>query len=1010
MRRARLLFLLIFFAPLISIGQQLNISGRVIDSSTNAPIGNASISIVGSNRGTIADSLGQFSLQVSQGQTLIVSSINYVTKFVTVGENSSLTILMHTVAAATLGDVIVVGYGTQRKLDVTGSVAVIKGDEIAKQASVSPLSGLQGKVAGVQITNSGSPGSSPDITIRGLGTYAGNPKPLYVVNGVWLDDISFLNSADIETISILKDASSEAIYGVRGANGVVLITTKKGVKNGNTHVNYNGYVGYQVANNLPKMVNAHDYAILFNELTRTSGGNNFLDSSQFGTGTNWFDQTLRNGIITNHNISVNGGGEKNNFNLSLGYLNQQGILKTNNYERYTLSFAQDINITKNISFGYNIMGKYSNAKNPPGGIWRQLYTAPPVIPVRFADGAYGDPGYYGLGSSVSNPQVTLDYNNSTTRDYYAAGNAYLNVKFLRHLTWRSSIGGNYDENDGKNFAPIYRANANQVSTHNTLSVSNNTAKDWIVDNTLSYTNRFGDHNLTILLGQEAQRLSTYGLTGTAVDGGLSTNPQTWYLSLGQTTTSSDLPSLIRRSSYFSRATYSYKDRYTLTGTLRSDASSVFTSNNGRALFPSIGAAWIVSNEDFMSNQKVFNILKIRGSWGVIGNDGIPSNTGIQQATSAGLNFIYGNSGTISAGQSVASLIPAPLNWEKSEGSDIGLDAAFFNNKLSATADYYVKSTVNFLFGLQLLGSDGTSQTELIKNIGKLKNNGFELSLNWNDKVSRDFNYSIGGNISYNQNRFTQNTPGGNQKAYSGGAASTGGQLGTVTTLGEPIGVFYGYKVIGIFQSISEVQAYKDADGNLYQPTAQPGDFKYAKLSNKGIGSISGNDREVLGNPNPKFFYGINTSFSYKNFDLALDFSGVSGVSIYNANKGLRYGNENFTQNFFDNRWHGQGTSNTDPSVNLGGGQNYYINSWYVENGSYFKIRNAQLGYTIHATGFKKLGIEKLRVYINAQDPVIFTKYTGFSPEVSGGGPGNRNIDNNVYPLSAIYNFGVNLTF
>lgn len=984
----------------------ITVKGKVTDEN-GQPLAGVSVVVGSSNAGTATDANGNYSIEVADDGTLTFSFVGFAPQIVSVDGRSTIDISLKREESA-LSAVVVVGYGTQRKIDVTGSVASIKGSDIANQPVSNPLSGLQGKVAGVQITNSGAPGASPDILIRGLGTFNAKTSPLYVVDGVWVDNIQFLNPSDIETVNILKDASSQAIFGVKGANGVVLITTKKGSRS-KVSINYNGSVGWQVANNIPEMANAHEYAILFNELQRANNGTSFLDSSQFGEGTNWFNQTLRNGIISNHQVSVNGGGEKGAYYLSLGYLNQQGILKTNDYDRYTGSFRNDIKATKNITTGFTLIGQYSKAKNTPGGIWRSLYTAPSVLPVRFADGTYGDPGYYGLGSVVSNPQVSLDYNNASTQGYHLNGSVYADIQILKKFTWHTDFGGLYDATEFLNFTPIYKANSNQQSTHNTLTRNTTSLKNWLINNTLTYKNSFGDHNLTVLLGQSAQRNYGYNTNGIAQDGSLSSNPQTWYLSLGNGGgTVNDAPSLEKVSSYFGRVTYSYHDRYTITGTLRSDASSLFTANSGRATLPSVGAAWIISNESFMANSKNINTLKLKASWGMIGNSGVPLQASVSQTDAN--NIIFGNNGVLLAGQSVSKPIPPLLNWEKSQGYDIGIEAALLDNRLNVEADYYNKETRNFIFALFLPGSSGYSTSFLLENIGGVRNSGFELSLNWNDHINADWRYSVGANVSYNQNEFYENKFGGSQKFYSGGAASTGGQLGTLTTLGQPLGVFYGYQVIGIFQSQDDVNNYKDSKGTVYQPNAKPGDFKYAKLTNDGIGAINAQDRMVIGNPNPKWMYGINTSFSYKEFDLGLDFYGVAGVDLYNANKGLRFGNENFTKDFFDKRWHGSGTSDTYPSVSIGGGQNYYINSWYVESGSFFRIRNAQLGYTLSYDGMAKLGVEKLRVYVNAQNPIIFTRYKGFSPELSGASPGNRGIDNNVYPLSATYNLGVNLTF
>lgn len=995
--------------------QDIKITGKITGESGES-LANVSVLVKGSDRGTTTDFSGSFTLLVPENATLVISYIGYTSQEVPVNGQSVFNIKMVR-SSLQMDQVVVVGYGTQRKIDVTGSVGQVKGDEIAKQASTNPISGLQGKVAGVQITNTGTPGSSPDIKIRGLGTYSSNANPLYVVDGVWVSDVSFLNPADIDNVSILKDASSSAIYGVRGANGVVLITTKKG--RGKAVVSYNGTVGWQVGNDIPKMANAHEYSIMFNELARSTGGANFLDSSQFGTGTNWFDQELRNALITNHSVTVSGGSDKSTYDLSLGYLDQQGILKTNDYQRYTATFSNDVQVSRFVKAGYTVIGTYHKSHDAPGGIWRDLYTAPPVVPIKFANGRYGDPGYYGLGQSVSNPQVAMDYNNATAKGYHVNGNAYIEIKFLQHFTLHSSVGGVYQQDEQQNFTPIYNATSTQSSTHNTLTNAQLETRNWILENTLTYSNQWGDHKVTALAGQTAYRNYYDETHATAQDGAITSNPNTWFLGLGAGNTGSiydatpsnqppqAYPALERVSSYFGRVTYSFRDRYTVTGTLRSDADSKFTGAYGRALLPSVGAAWVVSNEDFMRGQHVFQYLKFKGSWGQVGNSGVPVYVATQTTTTAN-GVIYNNTGVISSSQNIASPVPPVLNWEKSQGTDAGFEATLINNHLNLEADYYNRTTLNFIFPVLFGTTLGYTSNQLVENVGDLRNRGVEVSATWRQNINQDFSFSVGGNVAYNQNQFVKSKAGG-QKLYSGGGASTGGQLGTVTTVGQPLGEFYGYKVIGIFQSAADVAAYVDKNGAEYQPTAQPGDFKYAKMSGDGVGAINGNDRVMLGDPNPRFVYGINTNWTYKAFDLSLDFNGVAGVQLYNANKGLRYGNENWTQDFYDHRWHGAGTSNSNPSVNIGGNQNYYINSWYVESGAYFRIRNIQLGYTLPNAYASKLGIQKLRVYVNAQNPVIFTKYTGFTPEV-GGTPGNIGIDNNVYPVSAIYNCGLNVTF
>ena len=999
--------------------QDIKITGKVTGDN-GQPISGVSVSLKGTTRGTTTDNNGNFELTVPEDGTLVVSNIGFLSKEVPVNNQSVHDIKLQS-SNTVLDQVVVVGYGTQRKLDVTGSVAQIKGTELSKLPSVNPVSGLQGKIAGVQITNSGIPGANPDIKIRGIGTYLSNSQPLYVVDGVWVTDLNFLNSADIESMSILKDASSEAIYGVRGANGVVLVTTKKGSRQGRAIVNYNGTVGFQNTTHLPKMANGHEYAIMYNELARDNNGTNFLDSSQFGAGTDWFNQELRKGVITNQQISVNGGGDKSTYNLSLGYFSQQGVLKKNKYDRYTVSFNNNIDVSRFVRVGYTAIASYSKSNDVPAGIWRELYTTPNIVPVKTPDGKYGDPQTYGLGPQISNPQVTMDFNNATTQKYHINGNAYIDIKFLQHFTLHSSIGGIFKQENFQNFTPIYNANTFQTSQHNILQTTDFSTRNWIVENTLTYANTFGDHKVTALVGQTAYR-NFYGEDhATVQDGTLSSDPTTWFYNYGNqgfiyNVTPSNAPpqtypALEKVSSYFGRLTYSFKDRYTVTGTLRSDASSIFTNAFGRATLPSVGAAWIVSNEPFMKDQHIFNALKLKGSWGQVGNSGIPKYVGTQ-VTFSGNNTFFGD-GPLLPGQSIASPLPPTLNWEKGEGTDIGIEAAFLQNRLSLEADYYNRRTLNFIFPILYAGQAGFQAQSLPQNAGKLRNQGFEISLAWRDKIGKDWTYSFSGNMSYNQNKFLESI-GGQQRIYNGGGGSTGGQLATVTTVGQPVGEFYGYQVIGIFQNQADVDNYADKDGNKFQPDSKPGDFKYASFTGKG--PISGNDRIPIGNPNPKFVYGFSTTWSYKAFDLGIDFNGVAGVDIYNANKGLRFGAENWTKDFYDSRWHGAGTSNSNPSVAVGSRQNYYINSWYVESGAYLRIRNIQLGYTLPKESLAAIGIQSLRIYLNAQNPAIFTKYKGFSPEIGnslengGGAPGTIGIDNNVYPLSAVYNLGVNLSF
>lgn len=968
----------------------------------NTPLSGVSVQVKGSNRGTTTNTQGGFSISAEATDVLIFTYVGYESQEITVGDKTDISIVFK-VSDKQLDQVVVVGYGTQRKIDVTGSVVQVKGEDISKQASINPISALQGKVAGVQITNSGAPGASPQIRIRGLGTVYGDPNPLFVVDGVWFNDISFLNPADIESVSILKDASSESIYGIRAANGVVLITTKKG-RSGQAVVSYNGYAGFQSVTNQVEMANANEYATMVNELSSINGGQQILNPSDYGKGTDWYHQILRNAFVTNHQVSVSGGGEKSTFNFSLGYLDQDGLVETNNYKRYTARLQNDFQVFQPLKIGYTITAAYSQSTDVPGGIFHQLFAAAPVVPVYYADGSYGDPSDYNLGDGNNfNPQVTLDFYNQHSKNYRLTGNTYADLKFAKHFTFHTSVGGEFGQSEVRNYAPVYVATLKQRNTTSLLSMSRSETRNWILENTLTYDNRFGNHNIKILAGQSAQRYKSYGITASAQNVPNNTEGDL-FLTLGNTDgrNVNDYGDLSTISSYFGRINYSYHNRYLLNASLRADGSSKFFGDNRWGTFPSVGIGWVISNETFMGNQNLFSNLKLRASWGKIGNASVPSNISVLRvAQDPYLTAIF--NGQPYTGASINSVVPPTTYWERGVGTDIGLDASILNNRLLIEADFYDKKTEKAIFAIPILSSVGTQSSQIIGNQADFRNRGFEFALTWKSNSSKELTYSVSGNLSINDNTILSVATGANP-IYAGGGA-TGGALTTRTVVNEPIGQFYGYIVEGIFQNQAEIDASA-------QKTAKPGDFKYKDLTGSGgkpDGQITGLDRVPLGNPNAKYTYGLNTNWAYKQFDLTLDFQGVGGVQVYNANIGLRYGNENFTKDFYNNRWHGDGTSNTYSSANIGGGTNYLPNSFFVEDGSYFRVRNIQLGYTLSSSLTSRWSIKQVRVYANAQNAFNFFKYKGFSPEI-GGSPTSAGIDTDVYPLYATYNFGVNVTF
>jgi TonB-linked SusC/RagA family outer membrane protein len=1005
------LVLLCFLFIQSAFAQNATVKGKVTDASNSETLIGVSVIVKGTTNGTQTDANGNYSINAPSNATLVFSYIGYSAQEVPVNGQTTVNVKLNS-SASQLQQVIVIGYGTQKKIDNTGSIATVKGSDISKQASVNAVSALQGKVAGVEIINNGQPGASPTINIRGIGTVFGNTQPLFVVDGVWYNDISFLNPSDIESLSILKDASSTAIYGIKAANGVVLITTKRG-KTGKPTINYNAYVGWQSVTNQVKMANGTEYATAINELYADNGiVPAFSDNpSAYGKGTDWYGQILRNAFVTNHQLSLNGGTDKYTYNYSFGYLDQDGIVKTNNYQRYTGHAAGDWKATKNLKFGYTFGLLSSESDDINGGIFHELYTAAPIVPVFYNTGKYGDPADYSVGGGANyNPEATIDFFHQRSKNHLINGNVYGQYTIIKDLVFKTSFGGELAQAEVRNYTPVYFATSGQNSNTSSLDLNHTEDRNWIWENTLTYDKNIGQHHITALVGYGAQRDENDYADATEknVPFAQSGNLHTSFPAGSDVTytkpTGTGAPNYVNTEDYaLARINYAYADRYLLNASIRYDGASEFYPTP-YGWFPSIGAGWVITNEDFMKDQHVFNTLKLRASYGRVGNASVTQVPSVQLVTNDPSQYtaVFGNPQTTAAGASINTLVNPVTHWENAQSTDFGIEGSMFNDHLSFEAGYYDRLTQNAIFPIPVLGSTGESGPNggLLGNQADIQNKGWEFQVSWKQQLSKDFYISISPNLSINNNMVTKVISGA-IPLYGGGNGITNGALATRTIVGQPIGEFYGYKVTGIFQTAQQIAGSPSAG------QAQPGDFIYQDVNNDG--TITSKDRVNLGNPNAKYYYGANTYFKYKDFDLELDFQGRADVSIYNANLAYRFGNENFTQNFYDNRWHGPGTSNTYPSVNIGSTYNSAPNSFYVTSGAYFRLRNAQLGYTLPQSITGKWGIRSLRVYANAQNAVNLFGYKGFSPEV-GGGPTGLGIDANVYPLYATYNFGVNVTF
>jgi TonB-linked SusC/RagA family outer membrane protein len=996
------------------------------------PLPGANVVVKGTAQGTATNADGTYSLAAPAGATLVFSFVGYSTQEIALAGRSTLDVRFAAPSTQALNDVVVVGYGTQNRREVTGAIASVKGEELVNQASQNPVSSLQGKVAGVQISNSGVPGQAPSIRVRGVGSLAG-VAPLYVVDGTLLPagtDLSFLNQDDIASVEVLKDAASASIYGIQAANGVVLVTTKRG-QSGRARITYNGYGGVQAITNRVKLVNARQYAELFNEKNALTGIPSSANLPLDLPSTDWLKEISRVGPVQNHQLSLAGGNDKVSYALSGSYYKQKGILQNNDYERITARLQTDFNVTNYLKVGYAASFANLDSHDAPGlassvfpnytstnvsgsggipnfalggtNVFAQAYVAPPVIPAFQANGRYGDPSLIGQGlGSFGNPRATLDYFVQRAQGQTLVSNAFAAVNFAKYFTLRTSVGVSYAAARFYNYQKADSLTTVQVYRGNTLTkgTSQNTQLQW--ENTLTYDRTFGtDHHLTALLGSTALRYRIEQVIG-SINGVQPGGDQFYYFNLGTTGTAGlqNPVDVYTIASFFARVNYAYQEKYLLTASFRRDGSSKYIGADRYGNFPSVGLGWVVSQEPFLADNAVVNFLKLRGSFGLLGNNQVPNNVSVATVTYyPTYTGFFGNPSTPTTGANIDTQRPPnPIRWEKAREFDAGVELRFLGSRLGVELDYYNRRTIDAVFPVPVLSGPGyANSVGYLDNNASIQNQGVEAALRWTGGNTSNFSYTIGLVGAYNQNKVLSTLSGAPLFA---GNLPLGDYRTTISRVGAPIGAFYGYQAAGVFQTAAEV-----AD-SPQSATAKPGDLRYQDTNGDGV--LDARDYVVLGNPNPRFTYGLNTTFRYKLVDLTADIQGVGGVEIFNALRLVRFGNESYTENFYQNRWTGPGTSNTTPSADLGG-RNLDPSSYYVEKGDYIRLRNVQLGFTFPKQVASTLRLQSLRLYANAQNPLTLTKYRGFSPEVSGT-PTFAGVDTNVYPLSATYNLGVNIGF
>ena len=968
-----------------------------VTSSTGQPVEGVTVKVKNAGGGTSTNSVGFYTLSVPDDAVLVFSSIGFQPKEIAVSGRTDINIVLEP-SLQQMEQVVVIGYGTSRKKDLTGSVASVSGAELAKQPVLTATQAVQGKVAGVQVITSGDPNALPIIRIRGTGTMLGGANPLYVVDGVINDDIRNINSADIVTLDILKDASATAIYGMRAANGVVLITTKKG-RPGKMLINYDGSVGFKEAARLVNMAGANQYAGYVNEASVYYGsGDSIVKQStlQNGANTDWYDEILKKGMFQNHNLSLSGGSEKINYFFSAGYLGDEGIIRTNKFERFTLRNNNDYKISNKFKISTLISYSRSNIRNVDLGAFNVAYRAAPYVFAKQGN-LYGNTS---LSNNVGNPILDQDKNNNSGYGDRFQGNIVGEYKPIQWLTLRSSFGVDKNNFRSVNYGYKYAnvgpnnvfltAGSNQVRNNSSLNIAESQGNRWVWDNTATIVKRFGDHSFNLLVGTTAEQIKQNSIGGRRND--VPEDKDQWYLNAGSTigATNFNDGDKSTRNSYLSRLNYNYKDRYFLTATGRYDATSRLPKDNRWGFFPSVGIGWVVSGEQFMQNQKVVDNLKLRASFGQVGNDGIPSNAFTSLATP---NLPYFFNGLEVLNFRLEQLFDPQIRWEVTTEVNIGLDFSLLKNRLSGTVDVYDRKTRDALVRIKtptILGDD-----EYITNAANFTNKGVELGLNWTTEINKDWRYNISGNIAFNKNRI-ENLNGG--QAIPDG--SVGGQgTTTLSDNGQPIGSFYIWDVEGIFQNEAEI--IRSA-----QPNAKPGDLKYRDIN--GDNAINALDRTFQGSYQPKVTYGINAGLNFRTFDLTVGGYGTSGGKIYNGKKAARSDfRDNIETEVANNRWTPNNTNTKIPRANL---NELPASSYFLEKGDFFRVNNLTVGYTVPSAKLAAIKMQSLRVYATVQNLATITSYSGFTPEISNSNSLAGGIESSIYPTTRTFAFGVNVGF
>ena len=1006
--------------------QDITVSGTVTSADDGLPLPGVSVVVKGTVQGTSTDLDGNYSITVRTGQVLLFTSIGFKDQEFTVSGGGRINAVMET-DAVMLDEVVAIGYGVMKKSDLTGSVSSVKADQLQKAPAANLDQALQGLAAGVTVnSSSGQPGAAAEVRIRGIGT-VNNSAPIYVVDGVIVDDISFVNPNDIASTEILKDASATAIYGSRGANGVILITTKKGSTDGKVNVSIDAYAGVQTPWRKLDLMNASEFAYTLASLTSASqleylqenGINAWVRQYLIGTSryypsnlnysaidTDWQDEIFRSAAIQNYHVSINGGNEKSQWSLSGSYFNQQGTIIGSDYYRATVRANSSHQVAKWLKIGENLtfmMSEGRNAMNnissPSASVISAALAMAPWDPARYPEGSVNTLGEDLSGQisaasnfkNVTNPLSMVENSEPQDKTERWVGDVFLEITPIKGLTFRSDVSLDLSNTRHRLFNYAYQYSEYDKNEKNFIERNMARYSTVIVENTLTYARDIRKHSFSVMVGQTNEEYNYYSIGGS---GSSILNPEerNWYLSQAteDRTEASDEASRSRRLSFLGRLHYSYDSRYLVTVNFRADGSSKFPENTW-GYFPSTALAWRISNERWMKGISWLDDLKIRAGWGSIGNDQIGDDSFILSMMNTGPTFVDYPLGTgdqsLATGATILTYVNNGGRWETTEQWNAGIDFGVLNNRLTGTVDLFLRDTKDMLLSVTAPAHVG-NRYAATANVGTVRNKGIEVTLNHRNRIGQ-VDYSIGGNVSFINNELT---------ALNGGQRVYGDKV--ISDEGLPLYTFYGYKYEGIFRTEEEISEYLWAEES---GTYSPGDARYADLNEDG--KIDESDRTALGNPFPWLTYGINLSAEWKGLDLSLFFQGVYGNEIYNAVR-LRTegtGNEATLSTTMRDVWTESNPDGSIPNPN-GSAMNREDSDRFIEDGSYLRLKNLQIGYTFPQKWTSRIGMSRLRIYLSGSNLFTITRYTGYDPEVGGG------VDYGNYPQSRTFMLGLNINF